>query len=279
MSRISKSYLDMVGRHDLISPEREVELAALIAQGSEEAIEELVVSNLRFVIHIIMKDYMKYKNFNIDELISEGNMALWHAAKKFDPAKGAKFSGYAQWWIKQRINKYMAEDKSVKIPATAVAKIRKIKQAHVVLSSELGRIPTNEEISKRTELSPKTVERLRFKHTEPISINELVNPHSSEATLEEFIQNPNDDSMKDYYDDDFKKLMFNAFTQLDDRSRYILMRRYGLDGRPELTLEELAKDPNIQRTRERVRQLQNNALIKLKKLIKEADTKRVLHAS
>ncbi|RMD74731.1 MAG: RNA polymerase sigma factor RpoD/SigA [Lentisphaerae bacterium] len=261
-----KAYMREIGQIPLISREEEVELAALIASGSEAARAKLIQSNLRLVVKIA-HDF-KGLGLPLLDLISEGNIGLMKAVEKFDPAKGAKFSSYAAWWIKQSMRRALSnQSRTIRIPVQSAGKINKIKGARVKLSEELGRDPTNSEIAQHLEFSERTVSALRLAELRTFSLQDPIQqgedsmyqdiiPDSSCATPDSEIS-----------DREILAQIGRLVHKLEDRERLILTMRFGLDGERSKTLEEVSKV--IGRTRERVRQIQNQALTKLRKYIEE----------
>ena len=261
-----KAYMSEIGQIPLITREEEVDLAAEIAAGSEEARAKLIQSNLRLVVKIA-HDF-KGIGLPLLDLISEGNIGLMKAVEKFDPSKGAKFSSYAAWWIKQSMRRALSnQSRTIRIPVQSAGKIYKIKNARMKLSEELGRDPTDSEIATSLECSERTVAALRLAELRTFSLQDPI--QRGEASMYQDIIPDAGASTPDavFSDLEMLKHLSKLINRLDERERLILVMRFGLDGSAPKTLEEVSK--SINRTRERVRQIQNQALNKLKKMIEE----------
>ena len=268
-----KLYMNEVGQIPLISPEQEKVLAAQIHSGDralhDEACATLINANLRLVVKIAHD----FKGFGLplSDLISEGNLGLVRAVEKFDPAKGAKFSSYAAWWIKQSMRRALANQASViRIPVQSAGKINKIKLANMKLTEQLGRAPTDNELADNLSLSERTVATLRLSDLKTISLHAPIQ-QGEDGSFEDVISDRNA-MMPDRIvgDEESVQRLFALLSELDVRERQIIQLRFGLDGRRPKTLEEVSQ--MIHRTRERVRQLQNQALAKLRaKLADEVD--------
>lgn len=255
-----------IGHIPLILPEEEVELADRIKKGDEKARAKLIRSNLRLVVKIA-HDF-KGLGLPLLDLISEGNIGLMRAVEKFDPLKGAKFSSYAAWWIKQSMRRALAnQSRTIRIPVQSAGKMNKIKNTRSRLLNELGREPTDAEIAEHLDFSERTVCSLRrvdmkgFSLQDPIQSGEDGNfgeliPDSSMTTPEELA----------YQNESIVRLN-RLLDMLHPREALILRMRFGLDGKTAKTLEEVSQ--HIGRTRERVRQIQNQALAKLKDLMRD----------
>ncbi len=260
-----KLYMNEVGQIPLISPEQEKVLAAQIHGENralhDEACATLIKANLRLVVKIAHD----FKGFGLPlcDLISEGNLGLVRAVEKFDPAKGAKFSSYAAWWIKQSMRRALANQASViRIPVQSAGKINKIKLANMKLTEQLGRAPTDNELADNLSLSERTVAALRLSDLKTISLHAPIQ-QGEDGSFEDVISDRNA-MMPDRIvgDEESVQRLFSLLGELDARERQIIQLRFGLDGRRPKTLEEVSQ--MIHRTRERVRQLQNQALAKLR---------------
>ncbi|MCH2174345.1 MAG: sigma-70 family RNA polymerase sigma factor [Lentisphaeria bacterium] len=261
-----KSYMREIGQIPLVTREEEVTLAAEIAAGSEQARAKLIQANLRLVVKIA-HDF-KGLGLPLLDLISEGNIGLMKAVEKFDPEKGAKFSSYAAWWIKQSMRRALSnQSRTIRIPVQSAGKINKIKGARLALSEELGREPTDTEIANHLEFSERTVASLRLAELRTFSLQDPI--QQGEESMYQDIIPDNNATTPDLMISDLEMLrqLKGLIHKLDDRERLILVMRFGLDGARAKTLEEVSKI--IGRTRERVRQIQNQALIKLRRYIEE----------
>jgi len=259
-----KLYMQHIGQYPLVTPEEEVDLAEEIKDGSEAARVKLIRSNLRLVVKIA-HDF-KGLGLPLLDLISEGNIGLMRAVEKFDPSKGAKLSSYAAWWIKQSMRRALAnQSRTIRIPVQSATKISKIQNARTQLREELGREPTNGEIAEIVNLTERTVSGLRLGKTTTISLHDPIQ-QGEEGEFRDIIPDESSTSPDEVVqDDETLHHMLKLVSFLDQRERSILQLRFGLDGERPHTLEEVSRI--IGRTRERIRQIQNQALEKLRLMI------------
>jgi RNA polymerase primary sigma factor len=257
-------YIREIKEIPLLSLEEERDLGYKKMQGNEEARHKLITSNLRLVVKIA-HDFKEY-GLPLMDLISEGNTGMIRAVEKFDPDKGAKFSSYSSYWIKQSIQRFLKEGKTIKTPIASIKKIKKIKNAKESLEEKLGRSPTISEISNETQYSERVITNLERSYSRQISLND----HISENSNDEFFNIIPDQSAPqtlEYLEEkETSQNLKYALNCLDSRERTIMNLRYGISGKAPQTLEQVAKV--IGRTRERVRQIQNNSLTKLRKMMK-----------
>jgi len=256
-----KVYMHDIGLIPLVTREEEAKLAAEIRRGSAKARARLINSNLRLVVKIA-HDF-KGRGLPLLDLISEGNIGLMRAVEKFDPDKGAKFSSYAAWWIKQGMRRAIAnQSRTIRIPVQSAGKIRKIKTARDKLRQTLGREPTSREIAEKVHFSERTVAGLRRCGLYGFSLNGAVQ-EGEEARFEDIIADTHSNSPEETVGqkESLARVM-GLIDELEDREKTILRLRFGLDGNPPRTLDEVSK--HVGRTRERVRQLQNKALAELR---------------
>jgi len=264
-------YIRDICRIPLINAEEEEELARLIRGGDENAKYKLIIANLRLVVKIAHE--FKGYGLPLQDLISEGNIGLIRAAEKFDPRKGAKFSSYAAWWIKQAMRRALFEkSRPIRIPVTSAGKINKIKSIRSRLLDQLGRDPTDKEIAGLSDFSVRVVARLKRTELKAVSLQDPI-CHDKDGWLRDIIPDTRSQTPDQILrDTDAVQRLRRLLKMLDKRERMILLMRYGLDGRPPETLEEISK--KIGRTRERVRQIQKKALAKLRQLMAEDCTGR-----
>ncbi len=263
-----KTYMREIGALSLVTREEEWTLAAHIhgddLQESEKARATLIKANLRLVVKIAHD----FKGLGIPllDLISEGNIGLMRAADKFDPNKGAKFSSYAAWWIKQAMRRGLAnQSRTIRIPVQSAGKINKIRTTRFKLAEELGRDPTDAEIATKLEFSERTVAGLGLVSLRTLSMNDPIK-EGEDGELQDII--PDHSSLtpeRILGDEESIDRLKHLITELDDREKKILKMRFGLDGVKPRTLEEVSQE--IGRTRERVRQIQNQALKHLRDLM------------
>jgi len=267
-ARAINLYIQKIGKFSLITPEEEVELAAQIAQGDYDARQKLIISNLRLVVKIA-HDF-KGRGLSLLDLIAEGNIGLMHAVEKFDPSKGAKLSSYAAWWIKQAMRRAIVNQSgTIRVPVQSANKIYKIGLARVRLEEELGRPPTDVEIAKELDLTVRTVEGLRLGKLSTISLQDPI-LEGETGDFGDVI--PDDNQLSPNFVvaiEEDKKLLMKLFKSLNQREQDILCLRFGLGLDRPCTLEEVSK--KIGRTRERVRQIQNRAIEKLKKMLSDPE--------
>jgi RNA polymerase primary sigma factor len=259
-------YLNEIAQYSLITVEREIELAALIAKDDEAAEEELINANLRLVVKIA-RDY-EGLGLPLLDLIDEGNIGLMKAVKRFDPSKGAKLSTYGSWWIKQSIKRALAnQSKTIRLPVHLVDKISRMRRVEMSLQEKLEREPTDEELGKAMKMTAVKIAQLRTAAIRPASLDAPLGDEPESDTLGDVVE---DDHMHTPYEDleektDTKMLHF-MLDSLNPREAAILRFRYGLDEGGEMrTLEDVGKKFGV--TRERVRQIQNIALGRLKRMI------------
>ena len=263
-----KVYMQDIGQISLVSKDEEVTLAAQI-HGSDDAAHEaaratLIQANLRLVVKIA-HDF-KGLGLPLLDLISEGNIGLMRAVEKFDPAKGAKFSSYAAWWIKQSMRRALAnQSRIIRIPVQSAGKINKIKALRQKLAEKLGREPTDAEIAKDLDFSERTVNSLRLADLRTFSLHDPIQ-QGEDGEFQDIIPDGSAQTPDRILSDvESVGRLVDILGDLDERERMILILRFGLDGSRPKTLEEVSQE--IHRTRERVRQIQNQALSKLRDLL------------
>lgn len=264
-----QAYLREIGETALLTREEESQLARKIKRGDKAAKERMIKANLRLVVKIA-NDYAAY-GLPLLDLISEGNLGLIKAVERFDPRKGAKFSTYAAWWIKQSIRRALAnQSKTIRLPVHLVDKIQKMRRISHQLTDELGREPTDEELAVELTMTPTKVRSLRQAAIQPLSLDASVGTENNESTLGEIIGDDAAIAPSDSLEDkDMKHAVSTVLHILDERELRIIALRFGLDGHREHTLEEVGKKFKV--TRERIRQLQNIALGKLRRQIQQMD--------
>ena len=261
-----KLYMQSIGQFRLVTQKEEAQLAKRIAKGDQEARDILISSNLRLVVKIA-HDF-KGLGLPLLDLISEGNIGLMRAVEKFDPSKGAKLSSYAAWWIKQSMRRALANQaRTIRIPVQSASKIGKIQNAKAKLTQTLGREPTDKEIATEINLTERTVTGLRQGKASTISLFDPIQ-NGAEGEFKDIIPDDKTIAPNDIIqDDETLQLMMKMVAKLPERERVILKLRFGLDGGKPKTLEEVSHA--IGRTRERVRQIQNRALERLRAAIEE----------
>jgi RNA polymerase primary sigma factor len=261
-------YLREIGRVPLLTPQQEIDLAARIQRGDREARALMINANLRLVVKIAHD----YNNFGLPmpDLISEGNIGLIKAVERFDPAKGGKLSTYAAWWIKQGIKRALAnQSKTIRLPVHLVDKIAKIRRLAQGLSEELGREPTDEELAEEVGISAPKLAQLRIVSLRPASLDAPVSDEDGKELGETVgdLEAPN--PSEQLQERNLLEELGEVLEELEPRERKIISSRFGLGGDPPRTLEEVGKRFGV--TRERIRQLQNGALTKLRRALARRD--------
>jgi RNA polymerase primary sigma factor len=262
-------YLREIGQIQLLTPQEEIDLAARIKKGDREARTLMIKANLRLVIKIA-HDYA-HLGLPLLDLVSEGNIGLMRAVERFDPAKGSKLSTYAAWWIKQSIKRALAnQSKTIRLPVHLVDKISKMNRVASQMSEELGREPTDDELAEEVGLSTRTVSRLKTASIRPSSLNAPISDDDST----EFGEMVGDEDARTPFeflrDKNLRDELADVLEVLDARERVIIFQRFGLEGARPRTLEEVGKKLGV--TRERIRQVQNIALMKLRRALSRKET-------
>ncbi len=257
-------YLNEIGQVKLLTPEEELALAKRVKKGDKKAREQMITANLRLVVKIA-RDY-EGLGLPLLDLINEGNIGLMKGVERFDASKGAKLSYYASWWIKQSMMRALAnQSKTIRLPVHVVDKMAHIRRAELALRETLGHDPTDDEIAVHLGISARRIRQYRaaskapisldapLGHDEPKPISESIADTQTAAPFDRIIQENNEG------------LLRKAMEVLDEREKRILIQRFGLDHGAPKTLEEIASQFDV--TRERVRQIQEGALRKMRSLI------------
>lgn len=262
------SYLREISKVPLLSAADEVRLGRLVVKGDKQARDQMIHANLRLVVKIAQE----YAHFGLPllDLISEGNIGLMKAVDRFDPERGNKFSTYAAWWIKQGIKRALAnQSKTIRLPVHMVDKLARMRRTAAQLTEELGREPTHEELAEELGLTTRKVAMLQRVSQRPSSLNQTIGEENS-TELGDLVADENAASPDQIIEEqNLQTAVAGVLHVLDERESFILSLRYPQDGRPPLTLEEIGAQLGV--TRERVRQLQNIALRKLKQALEKRD--------
>jgi RNA polymerase primary sigma factor len=264
-------YLRQIGRGRLLTHEEEIDLGRKISEGDEAARSKLIEKNLRLVIPVAKK----YRGMGLPfgDLIQEGNIGLTRAANKFDPEKGFRFSTYATWWIRQAVQRAVADKgRTIRVPVHMTEKIRKVSRAYNELSMEHEREPTEEEVAERLGWTTDEVRITMEAMPDATSLDQPVGSDDvSSSELGDFVE---DERASDTPGEVMREMetehLKEAIERLPERARYVLVRRYGLDDRDPATLAELGDELEI--SRERVRQLQREA----ERILKSGEYGRIL---
>ncbi|MGM0531921.1 MAG: sigma-70 family RNA polymerase sigma factor [Bacteroidota bacterium] len=257
-------YFQDICKYDLLSPQEEVELTRRIKSGDDQALEKLTLANLRFVVSVA-KQY-QYRGLSLPDLINEGNLGLIRAAKRFDETRGFKFISYAVWWIRQAIIQALGEQsRMIRLPLNRIADVNKVNQAISSLEQKYEREPTDEEIAKQTKLHEELVSstlKIKTRH------HSLDAPIPGSETDENFLLDtlshddmPTPDQNLLY--ESLKKEINTALQILSTKEAMVIERFFGLNRKRTASLGEIAH--SLQLSKERVRQIKNSALRKLKK--------------
>lgn len=261
-------YMREISKTPLLTPQEEVELAERIKNGDKEARTHMIKANLRLVVKIA-QDYSGY-GLPLSDLISEGNIGLMKAVERFDPNKGGKLSTYGSWWIKQSIKRALAnQSKTIRLPVHMVDKIARMRRISGMLAESLGREPTDEELGEELGLPRRKLAMLKRASQRPTSLDEPFGDEErgsySEVIGDERAVNPFDALV----DKNMHGHLDELLDVLDERESAIIDARFGLNGATPMTLEEVGREFGV--TRERIRQLQNVALGKMRRALSKKE--------
>ncbi|MBI5218166.1 MAG: sigma-70 family RNA polymerase sigma factor [Bacteroidia bacterium] len=268
-----ETYLQDIGKVDLLTPEEEVELARKIHEGDIGALNRLINANLRFVVSV-SKQYQN-QGLTLSDLINEGNMGLVIAAKRFDETRGFKFISYAVWWIRQSILQAVAEQsRIVRLPLNKVGSLNKINKTSARLEQMLEREPSAEEIAAELKIIPEDVRLLLKNYGRHISMDAPAT-HEEDSNLYDLIPNYNEDSPDSaLLTASLSKEIERAMQTLSPREGEVIRLFYGLCGQNALNLEEISDEIGL--TPERIRQIKEKAVRKLKSSAKNKNLKMYL---
>ncbi|MDP8974271.1 MAG: RNA polymerase sigma factor RpoD/SigA [Actinomycetota bacterium] len=250
-------YLSHIGRGDLLTHQEEIELSNAAKAGDARARQRLIEKNLRLVVSVAKK----YRGYGLpfEDLIQEGNIGLMKAVEKFDPDRGFRFSTYATWWIRQAVQRAVADKgRTIRVPVHMTEKIRKMARTYNELSAEFEREPTDEEVAERLEWTVNEVRDVKDAMPDATSLNQSLTSDDDSSELGEFVE---DERASDTPGTVMLEMetaqLGEAIQRLPERNRYVLIRRYGLDEQDTATLAQLSEELGV--SRERIRQLQREA--------------------
>ena len=264
-----RRYLFEIAQVKLLTPHEEILMAARIRQGDESARQQMIKANLRLVVKIA-RDF-EGLGVPLLDLINEGNIGLMKAVGRFDPSKGAKLSTYSAWWIKQYIKRGLAnQSKTIRLPVHLVDKISKMHRAATRLQEVFGREPTDEELGEELGITAARISQMRMAATRPASLDAPLGNDSDSDKFSDVVEDENADSPLERLEGkDVSAMLRDLVKTLRPREAHILRDRFGLDGGPRRTLDEIGLAFGI--TRERARQIQKVALAKLRKMIDKVE--------
>lgn len=255
-----EKYLQEIGHEDLLTTEEEVELAQKIREGDKRALERLTKANLRFVVSVA-KQYQNM-GLSLPDLINEGNVGLIKAAQKFDETRGFKFISYAVWWIRQSILQAIAEkSKMIKLPLNQVGTASKISHASSKFEQEFERRPSLNEIADTLDLPEEKIEEAINASGRAVSVDAPLSDSEGNSLIDVIPNDSIPDTDEEMLMESLREEISRALNFLDERERVVIESYFGI-GQPELTLEEIAKKCEL--TRERVRQIREKAIRKLR---------------
>ncbi|MBX2906285.1 MAG: RNA polymerase sigma factor RpoD/SigA [Taibaiella sp.] len=261
-SQSLEKYLQEIGKVDLITPEEEVQLAIRIKQGDQYALEKLTKANLRFVVSVA-KQYQN-QGLSLSDLINEGNLGLIKAAQRFDETRGFKFISYAVWWIRQSILQALAEQsRIVRLPLNKVGLSNKISKAYSQLEQEYEREPSTEELAELLDIGTEEVETTLGVAARHVSVDAPF-VDSEDNTLLDILENPNSEAADSelYHNESLRCEIDRSLSTLTDRQRDVIKLYFGIGVPNPMSLEDIGEKFSL--TRERVRQIKDKAITKLR---------------
>lgn len=267
-------YLTDIGKIQMLTAEEEAELARRIREGDKEALEKLTKANLRFVVSVA-KQYQN-QGLSLSDLINEGNVGLMKAAKRFDETKGFKFISYAVWWIRQSILQAIVEySRIVRLPLNKLGSYNKVNEAYVSFVQEFEREPTHEELAELLDVTPKEVANMLKGSGRHVSVDAPIGGDEGDSTMLDLISNEEDSSPDEsLMEQSLKTEVAEGLSILSAREVEVLSSYYGLNGNKAMTLEEIGELYGL--TRERVRQIKERAIRRLRKSYNRNDLRSYL---
>ena len=272
-SRTLKQYFEEIGDQEPLSPEEEIEVVKKVKKGDSEALDKLLKANLRFVV-TVAKKYQGH-NLSLGDLINEGNIGLIKAAKRFDETKGFKFISYAVWWIRQSILKAISEySRMIRLPINITTEMSKINKISARFSRDFEREPTAKELKEIMEAEDIKKTTLKYYNNRAKSIDNPIDD-DGDKTLKDLIPDKNiEKPQKEQYERSFGQELDYALDTLDARERKIIELYFGIGRERPATLEEVGEVFDL--TRERIRQIKERALRKLRQVSRISNLKKYL---
>lgn len=254
-------YLQEIGREELITADEEVQLAQRIKSGDQKALEKLVKANLRFVVSVA-KQYQN-QGLSLPDLINEGNLGLIKAAQRFDETRGFKFISYAVWWIRQSILQAMAEQsRIVRLPLNQVGSLNKIKKETSRLEQKFERLPSSDELAQALDVPEHKIDAVLKISTRYISMDAPLVEDEDTKYIDTYISEDTPETDEKLIRESLAQEIERSLATLSDKERQVLYMYYGIGMSHSLTLDEISSQINL--TRERVRQIKERALRRLK---------------
>ena len=253
-------YLQEIGHEELLTTDQEVELAQRIRKGDKRALERLTKANLRFVVSVA-KQYQN-QGLSLPDLINEGNVGLIKAAEKFDETRGFKFISYAVWWIRQSILQAIAEQsRLVRLPLNQVGSVNKITRELNKFEQEHERKPSVDEIAERVDLPEDKIADAMKANSRHVSMDAPI-ADGEDSSMIDFLAGDSSNTDRELAIESLKAEVSRILKLLTDKEQKVLRAFFGIDGSPEMTLDEIGEKYNL--TRERVRQIKEKALRRLR---------------
>lgn len=266
-------YLHEIGKVELISAEEEVELARRIRKGDQRALDKLIKANLRFVVSV-SKQYQN-QGLTLPDLINEGNLGLIKAAQRFDETRGFKFISYAVWWIRQSILQALAEQaRIVRLPLNKIGSINKINKTFADLEQKYERDPSLQEIAEALEVAPDDIKESLRSSGRHVSMDAPISPGEEGNMYDILLSLDTPSPDKGLLTDSLRREIERALSTLTYREANIIRLYFGLNGKHQHTLEEIGEEFNL--TRERVRQIKEKAIKRLKHTTRSKNLKTYL---